>query len=197
MEEELSPQQSLELITKIIAQAKQKVSEDAILFLYMFWGLLVTFASLGQFVLLRIEAYKPFNFLPYYLFPFGTLFSWLYYRRQKVQTTGNNVVQSMIRKLWIVTSMNMYVLSFLFPMVLKNHLTPMLLILMGISNLVTGWIVQSRVVQVSGFAMNISGIAALMVGWNWQPLQMSITSFVCMFLTGLYLWYQKKVNHVV
>jgi hypothetical protein len=73
--------------------------------------------------------------------------------------------------------------DFVFPMVLQNHLTPILLLIMGSSGLLTGWIVQERVMQVSGIVMNISGMEAFMVSWNWQPLQMSITNFVCVFLT--------------
>jgi hypothetical protein len=195
MEEELSPQQSLELITKIIAQAKQKVNEDGVL--YMFWGLLISLVSLLQFILLHSENYKAINFIPYYFLPLGTLFSWFYYRRKlKSQISDNNVVQ-IIKKIWIVASANMFLLGFMFPMVLQNHLVPILLLLMGSSGLLTGWIVQERIMQVAGIVMNISGIAAFMVDWSWQPLQMSITNFVCVFLTGLYLWYQKKVNHVI
>ncbi len=190
MEEQFSPQQSLELITKIITQAKQKVNENGVL--YMVWGLLISAASMGQFILLRSEVYKPINFVPYYLLPLGTLFSWFYYRKKlQSQPTHNNVME-IIRKIWVVASVNLLVLGFLFPMVLQNHLVPVLLLIKGSSVLLTGWIVLSRVMQVAGIVMNLSGLAAFTVAWNWQPLQLSITSFVCVFLTGLYLWYQNK-----
>lgn len=194
MEEQFSPQQSLELISKVIAQAKQKVNDDGVL--YMVWGLLVTFASLGQFILLQINAYKPINFVPYYILPLGAVFSWFYYRR-KSQPQTNNVIQDTLKKIWIIAGINMFLLGFVFPMVLQNHLVPILLLLMGSSGLLTGWIVQSRLVQTSGIVMNISGMVAFMVDWNWQPLQMSITNFVCVFLTGLYLWHQNKANYAV
>lgn len=56
--EKLSPQQSLDLITSMINEAKGNVRHNS--FYYLFWGWVLIIAHLGSFALSKIEFDYPF-----------------------------------------------------------------------------------------------------------------------------------------
>lgn len=51
--ENFSPKDSLQLIDQMINQAKNRFSENG--FLYLLWGWLILFCSIGHFVLLKLK----------------------------------------------------------------------------------------------------------------------------------------------
>ena len=76
----LSPKQSLELITQVIAQARNKFEENG--FIYIFWGILIAIASISQFILLKKEYYD-IHWYPYLLMPMGSIYSVYYFSKKK------------------------------------------------------------------------------------------------------------------
>jgi len=55
-EKELSPQASLQLIEGMLNQAKNRFSDNS--FLYLLWGWVIFFSSIGHFILLKADWFK-------------------------------------------------------------------------------------------------------------------------------------------
>jgi uncharacterized membrane protein (UPF0136 family) len=193
MEEHFSPQQSLALITQVIQQAKQKVERDDTV--YMFWGLLIAVAALGQYFMLQVPTMRAYSFLPYCLMPVGSLLTWWYYSK-KAGSNTNNLLQNTLKKLWVVISINLYILGFVLFGVLGAKLIPIILLLLGMGFFITAWTVQSAPLQFSGLLMNIVGLVAFYVPLDSQPLCLAGVAFVGGFLVGGYLRYQKQKSYV-
>ncbi len=192
MEEHFSPQQSLALITQVIQQAKQKVEQDDTV--YMFWGLLITVAALGQYFMLQIPDLKAVSFLPYLLMPVGSVFTWRYYSKK---ANSNNLLQTTLKKVWTVLSINIYILGFALFGVLGANLMPVMLLLLGMGFLITAWTIQSAPLQFGGLFINLVGLAAFFVPLYLQPLCMAVAGFIGGFVVGCYLRYQKTQKSYV
>ena len=184
----LSPEKSLELITQVITQARNRFEENG--FIYMFWGVLTAIASISQFVLLKNEYYD-INWYPYFIMPIGAIYSGFYFSK-KHKKTKQNQISKLISALWIVLSLNMMILGFLFANSLKENLIPISLILLSIGVLVSGTSIKSKLLIFSGVIINISAILCFKISWIYQPLLMGIVSIVAILIPGIVLMVKNK-----
>lgn len=187
----LTPEKSFELITQVINEAKSKFEENG--FIYIFWGILIALASLGQFLLLKNEYYD-INYYPYFLMPFGGLFTGYYFYKKK--SARNNQISKIVGMVWVILTFNMLILAFLFAPVLKENLTPILLVLMGVGIFVSGGAVNSKLILVSGIFINISGFVCFQLDWIYHSLLMSVVSVIAVLIPGVILMviHRKKQN---
>ncbi|MEM6722690.1 MAG: hypothetical protein AAF598_01565 [Bacteroidota bacterium] len=177
----------MQLITNVISEARARFEEDGVL--YMMWGILLFVAATGQYVLLT-NGYQQVSFYPYYLFPFGGLFSWWYYAR-KVGRQRNGML-STIAVIWLLLSLNMMILGFFFWPMLKANLIPVLLILLGVGVMISGRMIQSRPVILAGALINLAGLVGFGLEWIMHPLLLGFSGLLFIFVPGLYLkWYKK------
>lgn len=178
-----TPQESLELISQIIDEAKSRFEENG--FIYVFWGILVGAIAFTQFILLQMEEYA-ISWLPYLLIPLGVLFSMIYYIRKKRKTnSGNNQISSIISKTWIYIGLNKMILGFLFAPVLAENLSPIILILLAIGILISAVALKSKSLLVSSIFINIAAIACFKVDWIYQPLVLGSVSLLAVTIPGL------------
>jgi len=186
--EELSPEKSLELITQVINEARSKFEENG--FIYMFWGALITIASISQFILLKNEYYG-ISWYPYLLMPIGAIYSTIYYSKKK-RKSKENLISRVVSALWIVLSINMIILGFLFGNNLKENLIPIILILLSIGTIVSGTSIKSKLQLYSGIFMGLSAFLGFYLEWIYQPLLMGVVSIVAILIPGIVLMAQHK-----
>ncbi len=184
----LSPEKSLELITQVITQARNKFEENG--FIYMFWGALLAIASFAQFILLKNEYYD-INWYPYLLMPIGSIYTG-YYFSKKQSKSGQNQISKIISALWIVLSTNMMFLGFLFGDDLKENLTPILLILLSIGTIISGISIKSKLLLYSGIFIGVSAFLGFYLDWIYHPLLMGIVSIIAILIPGIILMVQHK-----
>jgi hypothetical protein len=186
--DKLSPEKSLELITQVITQARNKFEENG--FIYMFWGALIAIASISQFVLLKNEYYD-ISWYPYLLMPVGAIYSTIYYSKKK-RKNKQNLVSKIVSALWIVLSINMMLLGFLFANNLKENLIPIILILLSIGIIVSGTSVKSKLLLYSGIFIALSSFLGFYLEWIFQPLLMGVVSIITILIPGIILMVQHK-----
>jgi hypothetical protein len=192
-DENLTPEQSFTLITKVIEQAKAKFEENG--FIYVFWGALIALTALGQFVLYQYEYYE-ISYYPYFLLPIGSIYTGIYYSRKK--TGKMNLIGMIVAVTWIVLSINLLILGFFFFGSLQENLIPVLLILVSVGIIVAGSSIRSILVVISGILINLSAFVCFKLEWIYQPLLMGIVSIITIFIPGLILLtrYNKKQRNV-
>ncbi|PIF00184.1 MAG: hypothetical protein CR994_06880 [Maribacter sp.] len=186
--DKLSPEQSLGLITQVITQARNKFEENG--FIYMFWGILIAIASIGQFILLKNEYYN-IHWYPYLLMPIGSIYSYFYFSKRKSRNKQNQI-SKIVTYTWIFLSLNMMALGFILASILKENLTPIILILLSIGTIISGITMKSRLLFFSGILINLSAFLCFRVEWTYHPLLMGIVSIVAILIPGALLMAQHK-----
>lgn len=186
--DKLSPEKSLELITQVITQARNKFEENG--FIYMFWGALIAITSISQFVLLKNEYYS-ISWYPYLLMPIGAIYSTIYFSKKKGKSK-QDMISKMVSALWIVLSINIMVLGFLFGQQLKENLIPIILILLSIGTIVSGTSIKSKLQLYSGIFIGISAFLGFYLEWIYQPLLMGVVSIITILIPGVILMVQHK-----
>ena len=191
--DKLSPEKSLELITHVITQARNRFEENG--FIYMFWGALIAVASFSQFILLKNEYYNIHHY-PYLLIPIGAIYSFVYYSKKRGKSKYN-LISKIIFALWIALSLNMLVLGFLFSSHLKENLIPIILILLSIGTIVSGTSIKSKLLLYSGIFIGLSAFIGFYLEWIYQPLLMGVVSIITVLIPGIILMVQHKRNENV
>ncbi|MBT3241988.1 MAG: hypothetical protein HN352_02485 [Bacteroidetes bacterium] len=181
MKKELTAQESLGIVSKTILTAKIKNQETGSIFI--FWGLLMMLASLGQYLILQTK-YTDYNYYPYFAFPLGAIFTWLYYSKKFKIKDQSNVISSIIPIIWMVVGINFMVLSIGFETFLGELLTPVILILLGMATILTGHIMKSRLILIGGMLSNIAGFICFQFAWEYHGLILSAASLICLALPG-------------
>lgn len=186
--EKLSPQESIQLISQVLEEAKTRFKENG--FIYVFWGLFISLIALSQFLLLYNELYE-INWYPYLAVPLGMVFTMIYYRR-KAKNRTTNQISTIIGTTWIILATNKMILGFFFAPILGENLSPVILILLAVGILVSGIALKSKILVISSILINIAGIVCFTVNWLYQPLVVSAASFIAVMLPGVYLFVQSK-----
>jgi hypothetical protein len=191
--DELHPERSFELITEVINQARKKFEENG--FIYMFWGMMIALISFGQFVLLKNEFYKE-NWYPYLLMPLGAVFSFFYFRRKNRSGIWDQI-SKIIFGVWVVLSLNMMILGFIFASVLKEDLIPVILLLLSAGIIISGITVKSKILIISGVLINLSAFVCFHLAWIYHSLLSAIVAVVAVFIPGFILMIQhRRKEHV-
>ena len=186
--DKLSPEKSLELITQVITQARNKFEENG--FIHLFWGTLIAITSISQFVLLKNEYYD-INWYPYLLMPIGSIYSAIYFSKRK-RKSKQNLISKIVSALWIVISINIMILGFLFANNLKENLIPIILILLSIGTIVSGISIKSKLLLYSGIFIGLSAFSCFYLEWIYHPLLMGIVSIIAILIPGIILMVQQK-----
>ena len=186
--EKLSVEKSFEIITQVITQARNRFEENG--FIYLFWGLLISLASIGQFILLQKEYYT-INWYPYLLMPIGAVFSGYYFAKKK-EKPQRNMIGRIVSWVYVILSINMMVLGFMFYPTLKENLIPIILILLSVGIFISAIAIKSRLLLFSGILINLSAFVCFNIKGIYQPLLMSIISVVAVAIPGIILMIKNK-----
>ncbi len=181
-DQNLTPEKSFELINQVINAAKTKFEENG--FIYAFWGLLGTVAALGQFILLK-NGYYSINYYPYFVMPLGAIYTVYYY--YKKGRSGQNQISRMVSISWTAVVLNIFILGFLLPVILRQQIIPIILILLGIGTIVSASAIKSKLKLYSGVIINLAGLACFRLEWIYQPLLLGIVFAIAILIPGIIL----------
>jgi hypothetical protein len=183
-----TPEQSLELITKIINEARSKFQENG--YMFIFWGILIATASFSQFFLLQNGFYE-ISWYPYFLMPAGAVVTGIYYSKPGKRNNKNQITR-IVSISWVTLSVNIILLGFLFAPYLKENLIPLILILLSIGTLISAGAIKSNLLYFSGAVINISGIACFYLNRIYHPLLMGFIAVVAILIPGIILAFLNK-----
>jgi len=94
---DFNPTESLDVINKMINNAKNKLADDGLLLI--FWGWLVTVAALTHYVTLKLNINHG-EYVWAILMPFGGIFSAIYGRKQNKKKAVKTYVDSYLSYVW-------------------------------------------------------------------------------------------------
>jgi len=134
-EENLSPQQSLELIQSMIDKAKNTVADDS--FYFLLWGWLVFAASIIQYVL-KVIVHSPYHYLAWTLMIVGIVVSIFYGASQSKKRKVKTYVEELLDYLWIGILISYILLGFIFARLGWQNCYPIYMMMYATGSFVTG-----------------------------------------------------------
>ncbi len=190
---EFTPTESLALIANVILEAKSRFKDNG--FSFIFLGLCSFIASLGQFVLLKLEYYQ-INYYPYFIMPIAAAVTYFYYKKKRSSVKSKNIIGTLFSIISAIMGINLMISGFFFWGKFGIALVPFMLILFSIWSALTGVLIKNRIFLISGIVINIIAYLSFYIGREYHPLVLSIVSLIGIVIPGILLNYSSKEIHV-
>ncbi len=185
---ELTPSESLQLISGMINSVQKKYSDNG--FLYLFWGWLVFFCGITQFILLHFFDY-PYHYMVWMLTWAGLIFQIFYLRKKRAVSRVRTYADTIIGYVWLTFVILMFVifyqLSHLDPKIMELLVMPVMLVLYGLPVFLCGIILRFRPLIVGGISCWILSVIASFVPYEYQLLLIPAAMVVAWILPGYIL----------
>jgi len=191
---ELTPEQSLLLISKTIEETKERFKEYGSIFI--FWGTLMVLVFGSQLVLSLLELYK-FTMLPVYLFPLGAVFTAIYaWREHKKKNMPKTVIGNVLQNIGWVIGMNLMIMGFLFSDILGDAMGPVFIILLALMIIVSGLSVKFKPLIIGGALLNLIGLGSFFIDRDYHGISLMLGAVVGMIIPGILLNIARRKNNV-
>lgn len=166
--ENLSPEQSLQLIQSMISKTKQDMSDNSIYFLV--WGWITFIACTGQFVLKHILEYEQ-HYQVWWLIIVGIVLSIYNGMKQGKRQRARTYVGDSMKYLWMGMGVSYFVLSMILSKIGWNSsVFPFFILLYGLGTFVSGSILQFRPLVIGGILAWALAIGSVFVAYDYQML---------------------------
>jgi hypothetical protein len=167
-EEQLSPQESLQLIRSMINKTKENISNNAIY--YLVWGWITFIACVSQFMLKHVLEY-PRHYMVWWIILIGVGFSFYQGRREHRKKVARTYVGDSIRALWIGMGLAFFVLSMILTRIgWDKPIFPFFILLYGLGTFVSGSIIQFRPLVAGGLLALVLAVGCSFVTYDYQML---------------------------
>ena len=187
----LTPEESFDLINKAISNFKVNYKESAKTFLL--WGWILTLASFSNFIILKIlhskEAYELMglyslgNWVVFSLI--GFIFLFFMVRKINKEKKVYSHLESYIKNLWIVTAASFFI-AILLCIKLEIAPPPIMLLIGGIATTTSGLLIKFKPLIIGGIAFFIFSIATTFVSNEYIALIVG-AAIICGYLIPGYL----------
>jgi hypothetical protein len=157
--ENLSPQQSLEMITSMIAQAKGNMQKNS--FFFLLWGWTIAIANLGVYGLIKFTNYpNPFIFWAVAI-P-SAIISSVYGSRLEKNSGAVTHLDLINKWIWIGFGITTLIILF-FGKQINWQINPVVLTMAALPTFVTGVILKFNPLKYGGIAFWATGILTFLV----------------------------------
>lgn len=185
-ETSLTAQESLDIITKMISEAKGNMSRNG--FYFLLWGWVIVFANLGMYTLQTI-GYKH-----YYIVWAITIPAWIIsmvrgYRQGKAQRTSTHL-DTVSMWLWLTFGVTIFTLV-AFGNKINFQLNPVILVISAIPTFISGIVIRFKPLVFGGISFWVSGIICFLTPLETQPL-IGAVAILCGYIVPGYLLQSKE-----
>ena len=182
-EKELTSAESLEIITRMIHQAKGNAQEGS--FYFLFWGWIAVIASLGHFYLEQFTEF-PHPYMVWLIAIPGWIITMIYGYKQSGKKRVKTYSDGLIMWTWISFLFSILVVIFA-GSYLNFHITALILLFSGMATFITGLIIRFNPLVIGGSSFWIFAPMAIYLGVAYAPLVMAIAVIVGYLIPGYLL----------
>ncbi|MGD1008003.1 MAG: hypothetical protein ABR980_12325 [Ignavibacteriaceae bacterium] len=196
MDEKMTPEESLFLITKVIEETKQRFKENG--HIIILWGTLTFIVFVSQYILVLLGLYKLFDIAwTCILFPLGGIYSFIYgWKKHKKNNLPKTIIGNIIETMGWVVGINLMILGFLFRNKLGEAGAPVFLILFALFFILTGISIKFKPIIIGGILLNLMGFAAFYINGQYHGLIMATGAVIAMIIPGILLNRANRNEHV-
>jgi hypothetical protein len=185
MENELSPVESLKIISEVIGKTKENIRLHS--FPFLLWGWLIAIASLLFFFLRSYTHFKAY-FLPFPILVIsGIVLTVKYYRKFAAYET---YLGFYLKKLWLVLGVSFILVVFINVTHGALPFTYTILIA-GIGTLVSGLVLRFTPLVIGGVIFLLFSVATTFVSDSYSPLLSGLAVIAGYLVPGYLLKYSK------
>lgn len=167
-EEQLSPEQSLQLIQSMINKTKQDMSDDTIYFLL--WGWITFICCTGQFILKNMMHYER-HYQVWWLVLVGIALSAWQGRKEGRSKKAQTYVGESMKYLWIGMGICFFVLSMILTRLgWGSTVFPFFIMLYGLGTFISGNFLRFRPLVAGGIIAWALAIGSVYVSYDYQML---------------------------
>ena len=194
MDERITPEESLLLISKTIEDTKAKFQENG--HIIILWGVLTFIVFGSQYLFSVIGWYKKFDIIwTTALFPLGAIYTFIYikktvYKKNLPKTLLTRVLQTMG---WAMGA-NLMIMGLLFRQQLGDAMAPVFIILLALSMIVTGASIKFKPLFIGGILLNLIGLGSFLVSRDYHGFSLMLGSVVGLIIPGILLNKARQEN---
>lgn len=181
----ISPSESLQIISKMIHSVKKRYSENG--FLYLLWGWAVFFCSLAQFILLHFFQ-SPYHGLVWMLTWVVLIYQVIYLRKKNAVSNVRVYTDAIIGYVWISFVVMLCIFSFQISCLSADGrqvmLIPGILALYGLPVFLCGIILRFKPLIIGGICCWVLSVLAVFVPYEYQVLLISLSMLVAWIWPG-------------
>lgn len=182
-ENELSPKQSLDVITSMIQQAKGNMQKNS--FYFLLWGWTIVIANLGVYLLLTFTTVEN----PFYVYSItfiSAIVSLIYGFRQGKSAGVSTHLDNIYKWLWIGLAVTIFTFWF-FGYKIGWQLNPIIIVLCAVPTFVSGIMLKFKPLVFGGVAFWVLGAITFTLSFENQFLLAAIAVVVGYLIPGYLL----------
>lgn len=183
----LSHTESLALIESMINRASNRFNEDG--FLYLLWGWVVLFCSIGEFILLRIHFEK--HWLVWSLTWAASIYQIFILRRKKRTQAVRTYTDDIVKYVWITFIIIMFLSAVLLAAIQGQEyyklIDPMFLVIYGMPTFLTGIILRFKPLMWGGIGCWMLSIITTVIPVEFHLLLVSVAMVIAWIVPGYLL----------
>lgn len=198
-----TPEESLLLITQTIEDTKKRFKENGFIFIVLFWGILMFFVTLSQFILLQLESNKIIDFeytirnWTVFLYPLGGIYTYIYvWKKKKKNNLPKTIIRKILGALGALVGTNLMIFGFIISPQLGENLYPIFLVFLAFWTIIAGITINFKPLIIGGIILNLLGFVAFFIDWQYHSLIMSMASVIALIIPGILLNKENKNGHV-
>jgi len=191
----LTPEQSLLLISKTIEETKKRLEENG--HIIILWGVITFTVFASQTIFSLTGLYKKFDIIwTTALFPLGMIYTLLYVRKNVKKNLPKTLLSRVILTMGWAMGLNLLVMGFLFSRYLGDAMAPVFIILLALSMIVTGASIQFKPMFIGGVLLNIIGLCSFWLNRDYHGFSLMLGAVVGLIIPGILLNNARRKENV-
>lgn len=196
MDDRISPEQSMQLISSMINRAKNRFGENG--HLYLLWGWAVLICSVAQYILINFVQYEH-HYIVWFSMWLVLIYQVIYLRRQKRKVVVKAYTDEIIGVVWITFVILMFLFGVLFGTLMGGDyyrfINPVFLALYGMPTVISGTILRFRPLVIGGVCCWLLSIISTFLPYEFQFLLLPVAVIAAWIIPGYLLRkrYQKSL----
>lgn len=185
-ESSLTNEESLEVIQSMILKAKNQFSENGKL--YLLWGWVILFCSLGYFILDNILHYEKPQLI-WMATWIAVIYMFIYLRREGRRRIVKTYTDDLLGYVWMAFIILMLLGSFLVARIPQFYLYnyQFVLLFYGIPTFLSGIILKFRPLIYGGIICWILALLSIFVNFHYHPLMVALSVISAWIIPGYIL----------
>jgi hypothetical protein len=190
-QQDITPEQSLRIITSMIETTKHNISDSSHFFLL--WGYATSIGCLLQYILFAVVRYKH-HYYAWFITIVATIIHFVFLRNYAKKEQVKTFVGEANSKLWAAMAMAFFAVSVIFTKMGWQYCYPIFILLYGIGTYVSGNLIQFKPLIVGGFICIFLAAVTAYLPYDLQMLMMAIAIIISYIVPGHLLrqYYQNK-----
>ncbi len=184
----LTPEQSLDIISKMIAQAQGKMHRSS--FHFLLWGWVITAANFSMYYMLAFSNYPKYAPFVWLITIPAWIITLLYSRKQGMQATSHTHLDRVNMWLWMGTGFIILPII-IFGYKINFQINPLILTFVALPTFVTGIMIRFKPLLFGGVCFLVGGIICFLMSPAEQYLVGGAT-IICGYLIPGYLLKKQK-----